>query len=137
MNKLLAVAALLATAPVALAVAPAAAASALPPAAVGAADPGIVLVGGMGGGSAGGMSGGAGGGMGGGSAGGMFHNQTTDFDRAGQEPWDSASQSDNYTYRCITPAGRCSFVAPASLRANSLRSGADCACGGQAAGRVE
>jgi hypothetical protein len=152
MNKLLAVAALLAAAPVAHAVGPAAAGGTLSPSAVGAADSGIVLVGGMGGGGAGGMSGGAGGGgmggggaggmsggggMGGGSAGGMFHDQTTDFDRPGQEPWDSASRSDNYTYRCITPAGRCAFVAPASLRANSLHSGADCACGGHTAGRVE
>jgi hypothetical protein len=147
MNKLLAVAALLAAAQLALAVAPAGAGSILLPSAVSAADQGIVLVGGMGGGSAGGMGGGTGGGMGGASAGGMgggnfgggmFHGQPTDFDGPGQEPWGSASPRDTFTYQCITPAGRCSFVAPASLRASSLRSGAECGCsGGQTTGRVE
>jgi hypothetical protein len=62
----------------------------------------------------------------------------TSFNRTGQQPTDSGATTENFTYQCVTPAGRCSFVAPASLRANSLRSGADCACsGGQTAGRVE
>jgi hypothetical protein len=98
----------------------------------------IVLAGGMGGGAGGGMGGGGmGGGMGmglryfGGGPMGDFKQQATGSSEGDRAP-------ENYTYQCITPAGRCSFVAPAWLRANSLRSGAGCTCGvGRDTGRVE
>jgi hypothetical protein len=161
MHKLLAVAAILATAPVGLAVT-SASANSLTPSVPGIGDHGIVLVGGMGGGNAGGMGGGnaggmgggntggmgggSAGGMGGGSAGGMMGDQygyggifggpMTGFGRPVRYP--SESSGLYYTYQCVTPTGRCSFVAPAALRDNSLRSGADCGCGnGQVRGRVE
>jgi hypothetical protein len=115
-------------------------------------DPEIVLAGGMGGG-AGGMGGGAGG-MGG-SAGGMrggnlggtgtdnfgdsqFGGPMSDFGQAARGSSGAGTALDNYTYQCVTSAERCSFVAPAWLRAGSLRSGADCVCGnGPEKGRVE
>lgn len=103
--------------------------------------------GGMGGGGSSGMGGGATGmhsgafGMGGGGGhfgGGMF-GPSTNFDQPAAASSDNASNAaDNYTYQCVTPAGRCSFVAPAALRANALRSGAACGCGGgQPQGRIE
>jgi hypothetical protein len=53
-------------------------------------------------------------------------------------PVAGGSQGDSYTYQCVTPIGRCSFVAPAWMRASSLRSGAGCACDdGRIGGRVE
>lgn len=128
--------------------------------AAGVSNPAIVLIRGTGGGNSGGMAGGTtsgnGGGMGGTSGGGMggtsgrgmggtsggrnsggtFGGSTADF---GQSPSDPGAGGGQYfTYQCVTPAGRCSFVAPAALRGNSLRSGADCACGnGGTPGRVE
>jgi hypothetical protein len=63
-----------------------------------------------------------------------------DFDRPSAATADQTSSAppDNYTYQCITPSSRCSFVAPAALRANALRSGADCGCGsGRPQGRIE
>ncbi len=153
MNKLPAIAALLAAAPIALVAALAAAGSLSPPSAVAGADGGIVLAagmgggaggmgggtGGMGGGNAGGMGGGNAGGMGGGNfGGGMFRGPPADFDQPGQQQGASGAPSDNYTYQCVTAAGRCSFVGAASARASSLRSGALCACGGGPPnGRVE
>jgi hypothetical protein len=150
MNKLLAVAALPVLS-VALAVMPAAAGNVAPPS---VADDGkIVLVGGMGSGGGGGMGGGSAGGMGGGgggmsgSAGGgmsggrsgygnMYGSPLPHFGESAQDQTGSGGQ--NYTYQCVTLAGRCSFVAPAALRDNALRTGADCACGdGQSKGRVE
>lgn len=151
MNKLVTAAAVLALLPVVCEGGSAATGGFSPDAGGGRA---IVLAGGMGGG-AGGMGGGGGGmgggatGMGGGAfgmggggghfGGGMFGGPTTDFDRpAVAAPSDNPAPADNYTYQCVTPAGRCSFVAPAALRANSLRSGADCGCGGgQPQGRIE
>lgn len=99
--------------------------------------------GGMGGGNGGGMGntggmgGGNGGGMnGGGSGGGIFGGAEPAFAGSAADP--SGSGGQYFTYQCVTPAGRCSFVAPAALRDNSLRSGADCACGGGGSrGRVE
>ncbi len=153
MNKLPAIAALLAAAPIALAAARAAAGSLSPPSAVAGADGGIVLAAGMGGGSGGmgggnaggtgggtgGMGGGNAGGMGGGNfGGGMFRGPPADFDQPGQQQGASGAPSDNYTYQCVTAAGRCSFVGAASARTSSLRSGALCACGGGPPnGRVE
>jgi hypothetical protein len=161
MNKLPAIAALLAAVPIALVAALAAAGSLSPPSAVAGADGGIVLAAGMGGGNTGGMGGGTGGmgggntggmgggtgGMGGGNAGGMgggnfgggmFRGPPADFDQPGQQQGASGAPSDNYTYQCVTAAGRCSFVGAASARASSLRRGALCACGGGPPnGRVE
>lgn len=153
MNKLATAAALLALLPV-TGIANAAAAGRLPSAGA-QGGRAIVLAGGMSAGS-GGMGGGGGGmgggatgmhsgafGMGGGGGhfgGGMFGGPTTNFDQPAAAASDQTSNAppDNYTYQCITPAGRCSFVAPAALRANSLRSGADCGCGGgQPQGRIE
>jgi hypothetical protein len=89
-------------------------------------DAAFVLVGGgMGGGATtgGGMRGGTiGGGMGGGATTGGMGGGTT-----GDLPGNSAQPS-YYTYQCTTPAGGCSFVAPASLRSSSLRAGARCSC---------
>ena len=92
-------------------------------------DTTVVLVagkgGGMGGGATtGGMGGGTTtGGMGGGTTtGGMGGGATT-----GDWPGNNA-QTSYYTYQCATPAGGCSFVAPASLRSSSLRAGARCSC---------
>ncbi len=138
----------------------------LPPALAGLAAPGpdhaVVFVGGMGGsaggmreagdGSAGGMGGsaggmgGGGGGMGSGGAGmsgGHFgfgdpFGPVDNFARPSEDQPAGGGQPANYTYQCLTPAGRCSFVARAALRSSSLRSGADCVCGdGSARGRVE
>jgi hypothetical protein len=148
-----AILALLATAMVAFMVSGAFSGELAAPSAAVSGDRGIVLAGGMSGGG-GGMGGGAGGmgggnigggmgagnfggGMGGGNfGGGMFHGPLTDFDV--QQPSHANAASDSYTYQCITPAGHCSFVAPAWLRASSLHSGAGCACdSGQTQGRVQ
>ena len=118
------------------------------PFATGAAegDAAVVLVGGMGGGATtGGMGGGAmTGGMGGGAAtggmgsgaptggmfgGGMFNNPPPSFGTNSGSGWPGdRAQPSYYTYQCVTPSGQCSFVAPASLRASSLRVGARCSC---------
>ena len=92
--------------------------------------------GGMGAGNAGGMGGGSGG-MNGGSFGGtMFGGPAVGFGEPAADSTGSGGQY--YTYQCATPVGRCSFVAPAALRDNSLRSGADCACpDGRSKGQVE
>ncbi|HEV2098841.1 MAG TPA: hypothetical protein VGR45_07925 [Stellaceae bacterium] len=107
-------------------------------------DHAIIFVGGMGGsgggmgGGAGGM-GGAGGGMGGGHLGsGDPFGPVNNFARPSEDQPADAGQPADYTYQCVTPAGRCPFVARAALRSSSLRSGADCVCGdGSARGRVE
>ena len=126
-------------------------------------DAAVVLVGGMGGGATtggmgggamtGGMGGGVTGGMGGGATtggmgsgaptgsmfgGGMFNNPPPSFGTNSGSGWpgDSAQPS-YYTYQCVTSSGQCSFVAPASLRARSLRVGARCSCSdGQSQGQV-
>jgi hypothetical protein len=96
----------------------------------------MVLAGGMSG-NAGGMSGGAGGVGAGNFAGNRFGGPTNDVQPAARGSA-AGTASDNFTYQCISAVGRCSFVAPAWLRANSLRSGADCVCGnGQQKRRVE
>jgi len=136
MNKLLAVAALLAAGPIAVAALAVPAESGPQPVAA-AADRAIVLIGGMSGGG-GGMGGGSGGMSGGYFNGGMYHSPMMDFDRSADQSSDSSGKSDSYTYQCVTPAGSCSFVAPAALRANSLHSGADCACSsGRTTGRLQ
>jgi hypothetical protein len=166
MHKLLAMAVLFAAVG-ALSAAPAAASGISHPygfSGAGATSPELVLVGGMGGGgggmgggtaagmgggagiggNTGGMAGGNGGGMGGGSGGmngggfggNMFGGQTAGFGESAAGSTGSGGQY--YTYQCATPVGRCSFVAPAALRDNSLRSGADCACpDGRSRGQVE
>ena len=108
-------------------------------------DRAVLLVGGMGGGGAG--MGGAGAGMGGGGAGmggshfGVgepFGGPNQNFGQPVEDQPGNEKSSDYYTYQCITPAGQCPFVAPASLRSNALRSGADCVCpDGQSKGRIE
>lgn len=159
MHKLLAVTTLFAAAPFVVGAAPAAAGG-VPKlsgfSAAGPVNPELVLVGGMGGGG-GGMGGGAAmggntGGMGSGSAGGMgggsnemngngfgsnmFGGAAAGSGQPAADPTESGGQY--YTYRCVTPAGRCLFVAPAGLRDNSLRSGAVCACpDSQSRGQVE
>jgi hypothetical protein len=150
MRKLSALGALCTTARISFSVATAAASGISPLA--GVPDPGapgpdraVVFVGGMGGGGAG--MGGGGTGMGGGGAGmgGGHFGFGNSFGGPGQDfgqPAENASgirePSGDYTYQCITPARRCPFVAPASLRSNSLRSGADCVCpDGQSKGRIE
>ena len=154
MNKLAAAAALLALLP-AMGIAGAAAAGSLAPPDAAGSGRAIMLAGGMGG-SGGGMGGGNGGmgggatgmhsgafGMGGGGGhfgGGMLGGPATNFEQPAAASLDNAGSArpDNYTYQCVTPAGRCSFVAPAALRANSLRSGAACGCaGGQPQGRIQ
>jgi hypothetical protein len=104
----------------------------------------VIFVGGMGGG---GMGGGGMGGMGGGGAGmggghfgfgAPFGSPNDSFGQPVEDQSSNQKSSGDYTYQCITPAGRCPFVAPASLRSNSLRSGADCVCpNGQSKGRIE
>jgi hypothetical protein len=90
--------------------------------------------GGMSGGG-GGMSGGHGGGTGGG---GMFRGSFSDFAQPADGSAAASGSSDSYSYQCVTPVGYCSFVAPAWMRASTLRSGSDCACnGGQTRGRVQ
>ena len=107
---------------------------------------GGATTGGMGGGATtGGMGGGAAtGGMGSGAptggmfGGGMFNNPPPSFGTNSGSGWpgDSAQPS-YYTYQCVTSSGQCSFVAPASLRASSLRVGARCSCSdGQSQGQV-
>jgi len=107
---------------------------------------GGATTGGMGGGATtGGMGGGATtGGMGSGAptgsmfGGGMFNNPPPSFGTNSGSGWpgDSAQPS-YYTYQCVTSSGQCSFVAPASLRASSLRVGARCSCSdGQSQGQV-
>ena len=111
------------------------------PAANGSGDREIVLAGGMGGGAGGGGMGGGGGGGGMGGSDfrrGQFAAPMGDLNQTANSPSVADSPSENYTYQCITSVGRCSFVAPAWLRANALRSGAGCACGGgRDEGRVE
>jgi len=109
------------------------------PSAPGSGDRAIVLAGGMGGGGAG--MGGGGGAMGGGMryfGGDPFGGPSGDFTQPARGSPERDRAPENYTYQCVTLVGRCSFVAPARLRANSLRSGADCGCGdGQDRGHVE
>ena len=97
----------------------------------------VVLVAGKGGGTGGGattggMSGGATtGGMGGDATtgGGMFNGPASNFGTNGSSDWPgNNARPSYYTYQCATPAGGCSFVAPASLRSSSLRAGARCSC---------
>ena len=77
----------------------------------------VVLVAGKGGGTGGGATTG---GMGGATTGG------------------NNAQPSYYTYQCATPAGGCSFVAPASFRSSSLRAGAPCSCAdGQRQGQLK
>jgi hypothetical protein len=148
MHKLSVVAVVFAVAEIAFS-GPATAASGigLSPALSGIAAPGpdhaVVFVGGMGG-SAGGMGGG-GGGMGGGGAGMGGHfglgdpfGPVNNFARPSEDQPAGGGPPANYTYQCVTPAGRCPFVASAALRSSSLHSGAHCVCGdGSAKGRVE
>ena len=104
----------------------------------------VVLVAGMGGGNTtGGMGGGTTGGMGRGTGGGWggFGDMTSPaaggFGTAGGSPSWNSPQPAYYTYQCVTPAGQCSFTAPAALRSSSLQAGARCACAaGQPEGRV-
>ena len=84
-----------------------------------------------GGGTTGGMGcGGTTGGMGGGgtTGGGVFGTPAPSFGTSGSDWPGNSAQSSYYTYQCATPAGVCSFVAPASLRSSSLRAGARCSC---------
>jgi len=99
--------------------------------------------GGMGGGNTGGMGGGTTGGMGRGTGGGWggFGDMTSPaaggFGTAGGSPSWNSPQPAYDTYQCVTPAGQCSFTAPAALRSSSLQAGARCACAaGQPEGRV-
>ena len=86
----------------------------------------VVLVAGKGGGTGGGATTG---GMGGATTGGMGGGATTGGNNA---------QPSYYTYQCATPAGGCSFVAPASFRSSSLRAGAPCSCAdGQRQGQLK
>ena len=138
---------LLAAASVAAVGGPAFAGDFAAPAATGSGDREIVLAGGMGGAGAGG-GGMGGGGMGGGGmggdigtrhfGGGLFGGPMSDFNQQARGSAEGDRAPENYTYQCITPVGRCSFVAPAWLRANSLHSGAGCVCGAaQDGGRIE
>ena len=91
---------------------------------------------GGGGTTGGGMgSGTTGGGMGGG---GMFGSPAPSFGANNSSDWPgNSAQSSYYTYQCTTPAGVCSFAAPAALRSTSLRAGARCACAvGQPEGQI-
>ena len=87
----------------------------------------VVLVAGKGGGMGGGA---VTGGMGDGTfGGGMFNSPTADFGATNSSGWPgNSAQPSYYTYQCVTASGQCSFVAPASLRASSLRAGARCSC---------
>jgi hypothetical protein len=105
-------------------------------------DATVVFVAGMGGGTtSGGMRGGTTGGMGGSGAtgGGMFGTPAPSFGANGSSDWPgNSAQSSYYTYQCATPAGACSFVAPASRRSSSLRAGARCSCAeGQSQGQIK
>ena len=147
MHKLGALGALCVTAQISFSIAAAAAAGVSPLSGVpGPGAPGpdraVVLVGGMGGGGAGMGGAGMGGGFGGMGGAGMRGAQSGFGDSILGPSQDSGRATENasgdYTYQCITPARRCPFVAPASLRSNSLRSGADCVCpDGQSKGRIE
>ena len=98
--------------------------SALSAAATPGPDHAVVFVGGMGGGHIG--------------FGDPFGSPAGGFARSAGDQLENAGPVANYTYQCITPAGRCQFVAPATLRSSSLRSGSDCVCGDwQTKGRVE
>ena len=92
--------------------------------------------GGMGGGSTtGGMGLGTGGGWGG--FGDMTSPAAGGFGTAGGSPSWNSPQPAYDTYQCVTPAGQCSFTAPAAFRSSSLQAGARCACAaGQPEGRV-
>ena len=102
---------------------------------------GGATTGGMGGGATtGGMGGGATtGGMGGGATtGGMGGGATTGGMGGGATTGGNNAQPSYYTYQCATPAGGCSFVAPASFRSSSLRAGAPCSCAdGQRQGQLK
>ena len=103
---------------------------------------GGATTGGMGGGATtGGMGGGATtGGMGGGATtgGGMSSSPASSFGTNGSSDWPGSNAQPSYTYQCATPAGGCSFVAPASLRSSSLRTGAPCSCAaGQRQGQIK
>ena len=92
---------------------------------------GGATTGGMGGATTGGMGGGATtGGMGGGATtgGGMFNGPSNFGTNGSSDRPGSDAQPSYYTYQCATPAGGCSFVAPAWLRSSSLRAGARCSC---------
>jgi hypothetical protein len=102
---------------------------------------GATTGGGMGGSTTGGgMGGGAttGGSTGGSTGGGMFGSPAPSFGANNSSDWPgNSAQSSYYTYQCTTPAGVCSFVAPAALRSSSLSPGARCACAvGQPEGQV-
>jgi|SRR6516162_7444486 len=104
----------------------------------------VVLVAGKGGGTGGGattggMGGATTGGMGGGATtGGMGGGATTGGMGGGATTGGNNAQPSYYTYQCATPAGGCSFVAPASFRSSSLRAGAPCSCAdGQRQGQLK
>jgi len=104
----------------------------------------VVLVAGKGGGTGGGattggMGGATTGGMGGGATtGGMGGGATTGGMGGGTTTGGNNAQPSYYTYQCATPAGGCSFVAPASFRSSSLRAGAPCSCAdGQRQGQLK
>ena|SRR6516164_271514 len=96
----------------------------------------VVLVAGKGGGTGGGATTG---GMGGGATtGGMGGGATTGGMGGGATTGGNNAQPSYYTYQCATPAGGCSFVAPASFRSSSLRAGAPCSCAdGQRQGQLK
>ena len=102
---------------------------------------GGATTGGMGGATTGGMGGGATtGGMGGGATtgGGMFNGPSNFGTNGSSDRPGSDAQPSYYTYQCATPAGGCSFVAPASFRSSSLRAGAPCSCAdGQRQGQLK
>jgi len=105
----------------------------------------VVLVAGKGGGTGGGattggMGGATTGGMGGGATtgGGMFNGPSNFGTNGSSDRPGSDAQPSYYTYQCATPAGGCSFVAPASFRSSSLRAGAPCSCAdGQRQGQLK
>jgi len=95
----------------------------------------VVLVAGKGGGTGGGATTG---GMGGATTGGMGGGATTGGMGGGATTGGNNAQPSYYTYQCATPAGGCSFVAPASFRSSSLRAGAPCSCAdGQRQGQLK
>ena len=96
----------------------------------------VVLIAGKGGGMGGGATtGGTGGGA---TTGGMGGGATTGGMGGGATTGGNNAQPSYYTYQCATPAGGCSFVAPASFRSSSLRAGAPCSCAdGQRQGQLK
>jgi hypothetical protein len=99
---------------------------------------GATTGGNTGGSTGGGMGGSTGGGMGGSTGGGTGGSPAPSFGANNSSDWPgNSAQSSYYTYQCTTPAGVCSFVAPAALRSSSLSPGARCACAvGQPEGQV-